>query len=161
MVGREALILDRALGVARLALLGAVLGGIACGRSSQDSGRHPGPARRVITAEQIAKTGAKSCWDAVRFTVRSISTRETADGRPLRIERRGNSSVYLDDQVQVFMDGLRIFEFQVLDNTPASDIARIEVLTGLDATTRYGTNAADGVILIYTRLADEADAGES
>jgi outer membrane receptor protein involved in Fe transport len=69
--------------------------------------------------------------------------------------------VYLDDQVQVFMDGLRIFEFQVLDNTPASDIARIEVLTGLDATTRYGTNAADGVILIYTRLADEADAGES
>lgn len=94
----------------------------------------------------------------MRFTMRSISMKETRHGRPARIERRGNSSIYLDDQVQVFLDGLRIFAYQVLDDMPASDISRIEVLSGVDATTRYGTNAADGVILIYTRLVGEGAA---
>lgn len=131
-------------------VLVAIMG---CGGTPQTSGRSPGPQGRVVTAEQIAKSGAKSGWDAVRFTVRSLSMRETPDGRPVRIERRGNSSLYLDDRVQVFVDGLRIFEFRVLDDMPASDIDRIQVLSGLDATTRYGTNVADGVILIHTRLA--------
>jgi outer membrane receptor for ferrienterochelin and colicin len=137
------------------AIAGALLAVLACGGSQREPGRLPPPAARVVTAEQIAKSGAKSGWDAIRLTVRTVSTRQKSGRRPVRIERRGNSSLYLDDQVQVFVDGLRIFEFQVLDDMPASDIARIEVLSGLDATTRYGTNAADGVILIYTRLTDE------
>jgi outer membrane cobalamin receptor len=138
-------------------LLGLTLAAGGCGGSSGKTDRRPAPAHRAVTAEQIAKSGAKSAWDAVRFTVRTIAVKESRDGRPARIERRGNSSLYLDDQVQVFIDGLRIFEFQVLDDMPASDIDRIEVLSGLDATTHYGTNAADGVILIYTRLTDEQD----
>jgi outer membrane cobalamin receptor len=137
--------------------LGLILAAGGCGGSQGKTDRQPVPARHVITAEQIAKSGAKSAWDAVRFTVRTITVKESRDGRPARIERRGNSSLYLDDRVQVFVDGLRIFEFQILDDMPASDIARIEALSGLDATTHYGTNAADGVILIYTRLADEQD----
>jgi outer membrane cobalamin receptor len=141
-------------------LLGLILAVGGCGGSSGKTDRQPAPARRVVTAEQIAKSGAKSAWDAVRFTVRTIAVKETRDGRPARIERRGNSSLYLDDRVQVFVDGLRIIEFQVLDDMPASDISRIEVLSGLDATTHYGTNAADGVILLYTRLTDEKDTAE-
>lgn len=146
--------------IGSIALLSVLLAGVACGGSSQKTDRPPAPVGRVVTADQIAKSGAKSGWDAVRFTVRGISAKQSPDGRPVRIERRGNSSLYLDDRVQVFVDGLRIFEFQVLDDMPASDIARIEVLSGIDATTHYGTNAADGVILVYTRLADEGGAAD-
>jgi outer membrane cobalamin receptor len=144
--------------VGNVVVLIVYLAVVGCGGSAQRASQPTGPARRVVTADQIAKSGAKSGWDALRFTMRSISMKETRDGRPARIERRGNSSLYLDDQVQVFLDGLRIFAYEVLDDMPASDIERIEVLSGVDATTRYGTNAADGVIVIYTRLTGEGEA---
>jgi outer membrane cobalamin receptor len=144
--------------VGNVVVLIVYLAVVGCGGSAQRGGQPTAPARRVVTADQIAKSGAKSGWDALRFTMRSISMKETRDGRPARIERRGNSSIYLDDQVQVFLDGLRIFAYEVLDDMPASDIDRIEVLSGVDATTRYGTNAADGVIVIYTRLTGEGEA---
>jgi len=38
----------------------------------------------------------------------------------------------------------------VLDGMPAGDIAAIVVLSGLDGTTYYGTNAGNGVVLIFT-----------
>lgn len=144
--------------VGNVVVLIVFLAVVGCGGSPQRASQATAPATRVVTAAQIAKSGAKSGWDALRFTMRSISMKETRDGRPARIERRGNSSIYLDDQVQVFLDGLRIFAYQVLDDMPASDIDRIEVLRGVDATTRYGTNAADGVIVIYTRLTGEEEA---
>jgi TonB-dependent SusC/RagA subfamily outer membrane receptor len=36
---------------------------------------------------------------------------------------------------------------------PAADIEQIEVLTGIDATTYYGTGATKGVIRITTKVA--------
>ena len=104
---------------------------------------------RVITAEAIAKSGAKTAWDALRLTVPNVQLREVR-GQPARIQRRGRASLYQEDQVRVILDHLPIDDLQVLKQVAASDILTIEVLTGLDATTRYGGGSTTGVIVIST-----------
>jgi outer membrane cobalamin receptor len=108
----------------------------------------------VITADKIAASGAKTAWDAVRMTVPNVQLRENR-GRPSRIQRRGRASIYLDDQVRVMVDNVRMLDITVLDQIPAGDILTIEVLTGLDATTYYGGSSTSGLIIIRTKTGSE------
>lgn len=105
----------------------------------------------LITADEIARSGARTAWEAIRFTVKHVNLQQTANGAPRRIVRRGQSSIVLRDEMRVFVDESRVGDVSVLQHIAASDIASIRVLSGLDATTRYGTNSGDGVILISTR----------
>jgi outer membrane receptor for ferrienterochelin and colicin len=104
---------------------------------------------RVITADAIAKSDAKTAWDAIRFTVPNVQLREVR-GQPARIQRRGRASIYQDDQVRVILDHVPIDDLQVLKQIAATDILIIEVLTGLDATTQFGATSTSGVIVITT-----------
>jgi len=105
----------------------------------------------VVTAEQIQKSGARTVWEALQLTVPVVSFRgATRTGENLRIRRRGRSSVNLNDDPRVFIDQVRLVDLSVLDGMPAGDIAAIVVLSGLDGTTYYGTNAGNGVVLIFT-----------
>jgi len=106
-------------------------------------------AGRVITAEAIAKSGAKTAWDAVRSTVPNVQLREVR-GEPARIQRRGRASLYQDDQVRVILDHVPIDDLQVLKQIAAADILTIEILTGLEATTQYGAASTSGAIVITT-----------
>src|SRR5207244_2256029 len=91
-------------GVAGLALFCAV----GCGGARAGSERSSAPsAGKVITAEAIAASGAKTAWDALRLTVPNLQLRES-DGRPTRIQRRGRASIYLDDQVRLMVDPVRV-----------------------------------------------------
>ena len=74
-------------------------------------------------------------------------------GTPSRIQRRGSSTILLTDQVLIFVDHVRIADVGLLAQMNASDIEQIQVLNGVHATTYYGTNAGDGVILMNTREA--------
>src|SRR5438067_1652211 len=111
---------------------------VACGgaRAGIEDTNAPSGAR-LITAEAIAKSGAKTAWDAVRLTVPNVQLREVR-GEPARIQRRGRASLYQDDQVRVILDHVPIEDLQVLKQVAAVDILTIEILTGLDATTHYG-----------------------
>jgi len=104
---------------------------------------------RLVTSDAIAKSGAKTAWDAVRLTVPNVQLREVR-GEPARIQRRGPASLYQDDQVRVILDHVRIEDLQVLKQVAAADILTIEILTGLDATTHYGATSTSGVIVITT-----------
>ena len=104
---------------------------------------------KVITADAIAKSGAKTAWEAVRLTVPNVHLRERR-GRAAGIERRGQASIYLDDQVRIILDNVRIYDVQLLQQIAAGDILTIELLTGLDATTRYGASSTAGAIVITT-----------
>jgi outer membrane cobalamin receptor len=104
----------------------------------------------IITQEQIAETGARTMWDALTRTVRYTQFQESGLGKPQRIRRRGSSSIVLTEDMPIFIDRVRVTDIQVLASLPARDIARIQVLSGLNATTYYGTNSGDGVILIQT-----------
>jgi outer membrane cobalamin receptor len=105
----------------------------------------------VITAEQIVASGATTVWEALRRTVTSYTFRETGNGTPVRIDHRGRSSMNLSDHPIVLLDGVQLADIRVLEQMPASDVLSIEVLSGISATTYYGTNANNGVIAIRTR----------
>jgi len=85
----------------------------------------------------------------VRLTVHNVHLRENR-GRAAGIQRRGQGSIYLDDQVRVILDHARIYDMQVLQQVAAADILTIEVLTGLDATTYFGASSTAGAIVITT-----------
>src|SRR5881394_2627922 len=114
-----------------------VFGGVAQSNAPSDG--------RVITAETITRSHAKTAWDAVRLTVPNVQLREV-HGQPARIQRRGRASIYQEDQVRVMLDHLPVDDLQVLKQVAASDILTIEVLSGLDATTQYGGGSTTGVI---------------
>jgi len=135
------------------ALCLAVIGLAACGASrsqSPNAASVPRDLGTLITQEQIAASGARTAWDALRLTVKSIQLRETR-GNASRIQRRGRSSIYLDDQVRVVLDNVRVSDLQMLQQIAASDIATIQVLNAMDATTYFGGTSASGVVIITTR----------
>src|SRR6266513_1161394 len=131
------------------------LSAVGCGGARAGIGDTSAPSGgKVITADAIAKSGAKTAWDAVRSTVPGVQVRESR-GKPSRIQRRGRASIYLDDQVRVMVDNVRILDITVLDQIPASDVLSIEVLNALDATTYYGAGSTSGLIIIRTKHGEE------
>ena len=106
---------------------------------------------QIVTEDQIARSGARTAWDALRLTVHNITFGETGRGQPTRITRRGRSSAARDDGPRVLVDGVALTELSVLTRMPASDVLSIEVVSGIDATTRYGTDYTGGVIKIRTK----------
>ena len=135
--------------VRSVAWIGVVISA-ACGgaRAGIEDTNAPSGAK-LITADAIAKSGAKTAWDAVRLTVPNVQLREVR-GQPARIQRRGRASLYQDDQVRVILDHVPMDDLQVLKQVAAADILTIEILTGLDATTHYGATSTSGVIVITT-----------
>jgi outer membrane cobalamin receptor len=123
-------------------------------RPSADEVQVPPEGRRIITAAAIANSGARTAWDALRRTVPFFTFRENSDGRPSSIEHRGRSSIVLRDQPMIVLDNVEVKDFTVLGELPAADLFDIEILSGIDATTYYGTNATKGVIRLRTKTHD-------
>lgn len=123
-------------------------------RATSDKAQVTPEGRRIITAEAIAHSGARTAWDALRRTVPFYTFRENSDGRPSSIEHRGRSSIVLRDQPMVVLDNVEVKDFTVLGDVPAADLFEIEILSGIDATTYYGTNATKGVIRLRTKTRD-------
>ena len=51
----------------------------------------------------------------------------------------------------VIIDGARNQDIKALQSLPASTLMSIEILTGIEGTTYYGTDAVGGVIVIKTK----------
>ena len=105
----------------------------------------------IVTREEIAKSEATTMWEAVQRTVRYVRFQESGRGDPERVHRRGSSTILLSEDMPIYIDHVQVRDLGLLASLPAADIERIQVLTGVHATTYYGTNAGDGVILIHTR----------
>ncbi|CAN5878607.1 hypothetical protein BH23GEM5_BH23GEM5_17870 [soil metagenome] len=106
---------------------------------------------RLITAEQIRRSGANNAWDALRRVGTHLSMRESSNGQPSRLSNRGLSSLLLSNDPLVVIDGVRMIDFRTLNTVPASIISSIRVLAGHEGTTRYGTGAGNGVIVVETK----------
>lgn len=129
-------------------ILRCASGGAGTATNQEALGRAEG---QVVTEEEIARSGARTAWDALRLTVHNMTFNETGRGQPVRIVRRGRSSMVLDDGPRVLVDGVALTDYSVLARMPASDVVRIEILSAMDATTLYGTNFSGGVIRIHTK----------
>ncbi len=123
----------------------------ACGRTPEPTLQPSPSAGQLITAVDIEESGAQTAWDALRLTVRHITFRENNRLQPVKMTRRGTSSILLNDEPRIILDNIRLADYSVLDQMAAANISTIQVLTGLDATTYYGTSAMSGVIIIRTK----------
>jgi outer membrane cobalamin receptor len=106
---------------------------------------------RLITAEQIERSGGHTAWDVLKHEAPMLTLEEDRNGQPAHLRWRGRSSVYLDDAPIVVLDGVRVPDWKVLVQIPAGQIEFINILTGIEGTTYYGTNAVSGVIEIRTK----------
>ena len=139
----------------RLALLALLVVLTGCRHGTHTSGRNGSvtpDGRRVIDRLTIEQSGARTAWEALQRTVPFFAFRTNSRGRPTRVEHRGRSSIVLRDQPLILVDGVEVNDVTALGAMPASDLQDIEVLTGVDATTYYGTNANNGVIRIRTKV---------
>ena len=112
---------------------------------------------QVITAEQIARSGASTAWEVLKREAPTLTLRDTRGGRPTSAGRRGRSSIVLQDAPLVVLDGVRLTDFRALDGFPAVTILMISIYTGIEGTTYYGTNAVSGVIVIQTKDGGEPE----
>jgi outer membrane cobalamin receptor len=110
---------------------------------------------KLITAEDIERSGATNAWDALKHSGTHLSQRETASGEPSRLTYRGRSSIMLSPAPVVYVDGARTPDFGHLRQMPAHNIASIRVLAGIEGTRYYGTGGGNGVIVIQTKVSSD------
>ena len=118
----------------------------------------PGPSNgsRLITAEQIERSGSHNAWEVLKHEAPMLTLEEDRNGRPVRMQWHGRSSIYLEDAPVVVLDGVRVPDWKVLSQIPAGQIQSINILSGIEGTTYYGTNAVSGVIEIRTKTGPES-----
>lgn len=136
-----------------LAFLPTLLIAIApgCGPAKSHGSQNYHGAGRLITLEQIERSGGRTAWDVLKREAPMFLFAEDRSGRPSRLGRRGRASIILDDSPLVFVDGIRMPDFKGLADLPASSLFSIWLLSGAEGTTYYGTDATAGVIVIHTR----------
>ncbi len=121
---------------------------------------------KVLTADHVSRYS--SITSALRGGAVGVqllySSGQAGTGPRLRI--RGNSSIYGNLEPLVFLDGVRMTDdtpgapsvgaraAQALDLVAPSDVLAISVLSGPAGTALYGTQAAGGVIHVYSKRGD-------
>ncbi len=90
-----------------------------------------------------------------------VSRSNGAPGAPARVRIRGISSINASNDPIIIVDGVRIYSeqttteedanYSVLDRIDINTIDRIDVLKGASASAQYGSDAANGVIVITTK----------
>lgn len=102
-----------------------------------------GRARNLITEDEIQKSSARTAYELVQTLrpeyLRSRGVTSTSDNA-----REGGLPL-------VYMDGVQYGTLESLTNIAPGTIREIRYMNGRDATTRFGTGVANGVIEIITK----------
>lgn len=132
----------------------AILATLLSGCAHATAGPRPDglePGGTVITREQISGMNVRTALEAVERGARHLVIQRTREGTPVRIYQRGIGSIYLDAQVQVVVDGALVNDgVNALANIHAAHVEFIQILTAREATTKYGANGGNGVIIVKT-----------
>jgi TonB-dependent SusC/RagA subfamily outer membrane receptor len=147
---------------------------VVTGTAGQARRREVGNSISAVNAADApgAKTDLSSLLQG-RVAGASVQLSGGSSGAGSSIRLRGISSVSLSNQPLVYIDGVRVRSDEYPKNMPAggaspnlrgpnvyasplndidpSDIERIEIIKGAAATTLYGTEAAAGVIQVFTK----------
>lgn len=111
---------------------------------------------KIITAEQIRRSGAINGWEALKRNGTHLSMHENIRGEPSRLSYRGQNSIVLSSTPVLYVDGAQMAEFTYLRDVPAKIIRRIRILSGVSGTKYFGTGGGNGVILVETSAAQAA-----
>jgi hypothetical protein len=125
--------------VRRILVLAMLLSIAAC--ASGGGERRTLQARNVITAAEVTESNANTAYEAIRQL------------RPHFLQSRGPTSIQDPGAGEpvVYVNGVRYGAPRVLESIRAMDVEEIRFLSASDATTRYGTGHAGGVIEVRTR----------
>lgn len=135
----------------RLGLLVATAGVVACASSPTLPPKAQPGSGRIIGADQIQRWNVVDALEVVE-RIGGYTVVEGRGGRASIHQRRGQNSIVNAAATPVIVvDGVREVNPNLLRQIRANSILSIEVLTGNDATVRYGTGAASGAIIITTR----------
>lgn len=108
----------------------------------------------VITADEIAQRHPQVLTDVFRqATPTAVAFDNPASPLPTRFSARGVSSLSGSSPMKIFVDGVEASNL-TLDPVDPRSIERIEVVRGPQASTLYGSDAAGGVIQIFTKKGD-------
>lgn len=127
-----------------------VLSSAACGRSTERSTRPERESGRVITREQITRSGAVDAWQALRHFATFLEIKENRRGDGGHVYQRGRGSFLLSSELMLIVDEIQVADFQYLKQIPAETVDYIRVLKGAEGTTQYGTGAGNGVVVVRT-----------
>jgi hypothetical protein len=108
-----------------------------------------GRKNNVITAEEIAKSGADNAYDLVK-TLRPqwLRARGISTGMP---DPSGGGVSDPGGGIMVYVDGVRVGGVDQLENFGAERIQEMRYLNATDATTKYGTGHTQGAIEVITK----------
>ena len=111
----------------------------------------------VVTDSQIAQRHPFSLGDIMRQAVPSaVSFNPPNVPDNTEVSVRGTTSLIHAGALKIFIDGLEASTFDLTPIDPSS-IERIEVIRGPEAATIYGSDAATGVMQIFTKRGDSTD----
>jgi len=110
------------------------------------------PGGTVITREQIdGMQGARTALEVVERSAKHLIIQRTRQGTPVRIYQRGIGSIYIAPDIQVVVDGTLVNEgVNALSNILVQHVETIQILNSREATTKYGANGGNGVIIVRT-----------
>lgn len=122
--------------VRHAAFVGVALLAIACG----GVGSGPSPSRNLITLDEIQATPSANARELVHTL------------RPFWLTARGQYSPRHGRVLPVvYVDNVRMGEISTLEIIAVGTIQEIRYITGTEATTRWGTGVAGGVIHVITK----------
>ncbi len=110
----------------------------------------------VLTADEIAESGATTLVDLLRRQPGVTITQNGGMGAPASLRLRGTEARY----TAIFVDGIRVDDPSIvqtqsdLSQLGLSNVGRIEILRGSQSAL-YGGSSVGGVVNIYTRRAEE------
>jgi TonB-linked SusC/RagA family outer membrane protein len=143
----------------------ALEGVIVTGTAGQARRREVGNSIESVSASDIAVAAITDVSNVLQGRAAGVSISGTdgqvGSGSEIRI--RGNSSISQSNRPLIYVDGVRMENdalmsadegaagTMAIDGINPNDIDRIEIVKGPAATTLYGTEAAGGVIQIFTK----------
>ncbi len=127
--------------------------------------REVGNSIAQISAADIENAPARNPQDLLAGRAAGVTILQNAGqpGASGTIRLRGTTSISQGNDPLIYIDGVRVFSGQTslhpsarqstspLNDINPADIERIEIVKGAAATTLYGTEAASGVVQIFTK----------
>ena len=122
-----------------------------CGATHKRLETQPRHSARLITREDILRTGATDGYEALKRAGSYLMLGERKGG-DIRASERGRSSIILSPQILLIVDEVMMADLNSLRDIRADAIEWMRVMSGAEATPIYGTPASNGVLLVRTRI---------
>ena len=138
---------------------------VVTGTAAEVRAKEVGNSLDAVTSREIENLPIADAQQALAGRAPGVTVMSTAGqpGSGGTVKIRGVNTVSQSSSPLIYVDGVRIFSEPTraawgaragtspLQDIPASDIERMEVIKGAAATTLYGTEASGGVIQIFTK----------